>query len=998
MPYCAQCGNQIDDTVKFCPECGAKISKSTKLADNAAAKPAVNKTQEFIVNKQQKAQRAIVKNPEYKQPKKKSFFLAVAILMVITLIVTAFFKPGFLRKKHTPEEDTSFMISNVTGSMGDNNGSSDSNGSYDDGALDEDPYYDLRIVDGDYAITIDDYELMPVAKEAFGSDNNIIFGEGISMALEPGLLDESHMGYISKSEDTVNCDFAGVDVPLTIVDCKIDGITSDSMIYINMPLKLNENEIAGAGYIDEEGEMHPIPHYYDWETGILTIYTTHLSKYCGFPVNNERMSNAMLAYVFADDMVNDDENVDLNQLIACMEAAQSAGDDLSMAMDIANGLSNGGFVAGNLVSAAGLYEGAVSTVAEGAGDFIFTKGNIGTVGEIMNTNWGKAGTWMPGEQKYGSALKASSIKDKFASKYPSAFLEKAGKALNRLNFGVSALKLGNTIANNGWRSQKAAGEATKLTIDTALMLAGESAEIGSYALNIYLIGISLFEYALDAFYTEAIEGREQVYFSAYHKYYQNKGTDGGYRSAADWLTIFKDITNNGGGQKEMDAEIDRYVNEFWVKADEMGPEYLDSIMTDDDRAAFGAAAQGGLNDELRKKISDDFKCTLYETIPNILRVLNMQKRTELLERYQQEYDDFMMQMNQVVTVRICCDYSGEGSSKYEGCVVRFKDIGGKVDDPQKWQTTLNGEGEGAIRFTFLGHLMANAGTTLEVVKMNGDSEEIIDTCEICFKTDNSGRYPKLYAVLMLYDDSESQPAEDVLAETEDYSYETEEDTSSGEFKRPVLFTYYRDNIDRELNEEYQNIMKAVADSFVGSTVDISEGSFTIRGTDTNCHIGMEEMNRAIADGRAYGFDFDSEDQLIAYEEDWNVSDVELKGSLSSDCGTSAHIDLDSFHANGGGCEKFTFTDDYGRHSRTITYSGELFDDNKHSLGGNDSYLAIEEIDGRECYVMHIILKVAPRLNQDSHWEETDTFGDTTIKDYNNEILGDYWVHLEFVGE
>ena len=718
MPFCPQCGNRLENNVKFCPNCGVKLNITTHTVPN---RPSVsvtqvtpeftaNRTQKFVDNKQKGMQYQSAQITDNRKGKKKHFLPIVAFIMVIVLIITAFFKPGFLLKKHIPGGD--YISSNDAQFFGERDFDNDA-------SAENDPYYNFRIVDEDYTISIDDYVLLPVAQETLGSDNNIIFGEGVSLSLEPGFLDEDHMGYISKSEGTVNCDFGGVEVPLTIVDCKIDGITSDSMIYVNMPLKLNDNEIAGAGYIDEEGVMHPIPHYYDWETGILTIYTTHLSKYCGFPVNNERMSNAMLAYIFADDMVSDGENADLNQMIEYMEATQMAGSDLSMAMDIANGLSNGGFVAGNLVSAAGLYEGAVSTVAEGAGDFIFTKGNIGTVGEIMNTNWGKAGTWMPGEHKYGPALQASSINDKFASKYPSAFLEKAGMTLNRLNLGVAAIKLGNTIANSGWRSEKAAGEASRTAIDTALMLLSESAELGSYGLNVYMIGISVLEYALDTFYTEATEGREKVYFSAYQKYYQNKGTDGGYRSAADWLKIFKDIINNGGGQKEMEVEIDRYVNEFWQMADRMGPEYLDSLMTDDDRVALGAVAQGGLNDELRKKISDDYKSTLYETMPNILRVLSMQRRTELLEKYQQEYDNFVMQMNQTVTVRVCSDYSGMGPSMYEGCVVRFKDINGKVDDPLKWQTTLNSEGEGAIRFTFLGHLMTNAGTILGGLK-DGD--------------------------------------------------------------------------------------------------------------------------------------------------------------------------------------------------------------------------------------------------------------------------------------
>ena len=145
-------------------------------------------------------------------------------------------------------------------------------------------------------------------------------------------MDESCSAKIEKATETVACDMGGVSVLLTIVDCKADRITTDSLIDIEIPLELNESESAGAGYIDEEGVMHPIPHTYDKDSGVLTIHTTHLSKYCAFPIENERMSNAMLSYVFIDDLVGDDANAELDSMIQYIEAAKMAENDLSMGM------------------------------------------------------------------------------------------------------------------------------------------------------------------------------------------------------------------------------------------------------------------------------------------------------------------------------------------------------------------------------------------------------------------------------------------------------------------------------------------------------------------------------------------------------------------------------------------------------------------------------------------------------------------------------------------
>lgn len=962
MKYCINCGSRISEGASFCTECGTVLKAAPKNQypdmnpqnhySGAGLQRPQNRTAEFIANRelQKQAEKASDNNTKGKKP----VGLVLAVVLVLAFVFTAFIKPGFLREKEEPDKKKEFQVIELTPEKKEK----------------------------------EKISMVTVAEGIIDEAHNSISGESVTLSVNPYFIDEGRKATISKASSKVKYDLDGTEVMLSLVDCKVEGISSGSLISISMPLKCDSTESACAGYMDENGVMHPIPHYYDSEAGMLTITTTHLSKYCGFTVKNDRMSNATLAYVFADEMFAAYDNIELDQAVAYIEAIRTAESDFCMNQDISEGLSNGLFVTGNMVSAAGLYEGMFSTVAEGAGTTIFSKGTIGTVGEIMNSNWGRAGTWLPGEMKYGPKLKEVSITDRFASKYPSSFLEKTGKLLNRINLAVSVFSIGQTVLKEGLQSDKAASAATTTLIDTALFLLGEDVNLSSYGLNAYLLGVSLFEYTLNEFYTTATEGREQVYVKAYQKYYSNKGTDGAYRSSADWIRVFRKIIDDGGSSSDITAEIDRYVNEFWVKADEMGPEYLDSIMTEDDMVALGAAAQGGLNEALRQKISRSYKQTLYELMPDIFRVMSMQRQAELMEKCQADYDKYIRQMNQTVTVSISSDYSGNGKSGYEGCIVRFKDIAGKVEDPKKWQTTLNSEGSGSIRFTFLGHLMVNAGTTVEVVRTDGDREKILQTLDFVFKTDNSGTYPRLYAVLQLHEDSEEQ---EIIPEPDSDTQETDDngmgETSNG---RPVHFVFYGDSLKRDGSDTVPLI--PLADSFRGTSVDISGNEFTLTGADSNYHMGKEDMLRMIEEAG------DVDGELLSYNMDWTVSETVITGKIL-DGGSDDYAELElNLNSKLKGYSAMSARDEYGTTSMEQECEGGITGEGTYP-GKSRPVLVYEELDGRERWVLHLHLYVVPKYTQKTHEVSTDTDGRSTVYDNTDEAgYSTYHIQLIYVAD
>ena len=213
---------------------------------------------------------------------------------------------------------------------------------------------------------------------------------------------------------------------------------------------------------------------------------------------------------------------------------------------------------------------------------------------------------------------------------------------------------------------------------------------------------------------------------AYNNYYNSKDTDGGYRSSPQWMKVLREIAVNGGGPDAVEAEINRYCNEFWVKADQLGMEYLTNVMTKEEKIAWGAAAQGGLNDEIRKEITATWKKDVIRIVDQVIFVMNRQNEEKAVADFIDRYERTRREMNKILTIRIIDYYKEDGvDSEYAGCIVRFKGMKEKVTDPKKWQTVLNSSGRGTIQFRFLAHLMVNGGNVLEVVRMDGDQEEVL---------------------------------------------------------------------------------------------------------------------------------------------------------------------------------------------------------------------------------------------------------------------------------
>ena len=712
---CPKCGNENAAGAKFCRYCGNPLSTAGRPQRQAApassASPAARQKKDAVLNRP-------AGEPLRKQPAKKTAKRALCLVLALAVTAFALFKyPGFLVKKpgeSRPAQTAQSAAANEAAAP-----ASAATAVQADSLTGNDPN-SIIVEEDNYRVT-SDWKTEEVVSGTLTEDRPSISKDGVSLTVREGLLEEDSAVRIQKSAETVDYVADGVTVPMTMYDFSVDGIKSDTLVDLEIPFEKPEGGEVGAGYYDPEtGTILPVHYDYDEYRGVITIHTTHLSTFCGFPVKDENTRNCMLPYLSSGDLISmfyaqDDRS--LKQHTEIFEKSATAGDSIEIAAEMADSLGTGSLILGTVQSAAdvvGGIEGALSA-ANGGGSTIMLNSQS-TIGEMLNTWRGLGGGY--GGQVNNNA-KLVSIDDKLKSTYPGELVSNIGKGLNVMNTLCSCVKIFNHAMKGD--STAAAWESSQLAFDRVMAVIGEH---GTPALGVYMTGVSLFAYALNEFYTEARQGRKEVYMKAYNKYYEKGGN--GYRSSPQWMKVIKEILRNGGGADEVQAEIDRYCREFWVIADDFGIDYLENVMTEDEKIAWGAAGQAGLNDSVKKEISDTKKAELVPVIQNVMRILTMKNEEEALERYMKQYETTRRLLNQIITLEIIDGSKEEGqNSSYEGCIVRFKELKEKVTDAQNWETALKADGKCYIQFRLLAHMMVNAGTTLEVVRKNGDEEEIV---------------------------------------------------------------------------------------------------------------------------------------------------------------------------------------------------------------------------------------------------------------------------------
>ena len=182
---------------------------------------------------------------------------------------------------------------------------------------------------------------------------------------------------------------------------------------------------------------------------------------------------------------------------------------------------------------------------------------------------------------------------------------------------------------------------------------------GTASMAAGLFSVGLVNYALNEFISTALQGRTDMYERAYNLYYKEKG-----RSTAEWVHLIRVMVETGKDPEEtgmnISAEIKRYVNQFWE--DELT---VAEYGKDANPEAWSSGSLGGLNDSIKKEISDYSQMTIERIVNNILHRIQTENKINMQAEMRKELFAFQKKMNSIVHIIIYISFGWSECSLFE---------------------------------------------------------------------------------------------------------------------------------------------------------------------------------------------------------------------------------------------------------------------------------------------------------------------------------------------
>ncbi len=266
---------------------------------------------------------------------------------------------------------------------------------------------------------------------------------------------------------------------------------------------------------------------------------------------------------------------------------------------------------------------------------------------------------------------------------------------------------------------------------------------GTASMAAGLFSVGVVNYVLNEFITTAWEGRTDIYAKAYNLYYKEKG-----RKTADWVLLIRGMVEKGKDPQEtakaISAEINRYVYEFWQDQTTVGV-YGQAA----NPGAWSTGSLGGLNDKIKKEISEANRADMERIVSNILNRIQVENKIKMQSELRKELLNFQKKMNSVVNINVRDSKAENKPSYFAGAILRFTELPAHIEDPEKWESKISEKGEAKIQFRVLAHLLAGSPRKMEIVKKEGDKEVLMVRFNAKFSLPDSklnlaDLYPKSY--------------------------------------------------------------------------------------------------------------------------------------------------------------------------------------------------------------------------------------------------------------
>lgn len=295
--------------------------------------------------------------------------------------------------------------------------------------------------------------------------------------------------------------------------------------------------------------------------------------------------------------------------------------------------------------------------------------------------------------------------------YGDDVLSSIGDHLGNIGLLVSVVQIGSNLYNGKTH------EAVVSSMKTAFsyMLNKAASKLSSSVMSASMASVAIVDYSINKFGTEALAGRASIYRDAYSIYYQ-KGNDG-FKSSADWYKqfypLFADPTRT---EAELKAEIDRIVTEdcniFWTGANKLGVDYYVSEAREKMKWTGGEA---GLNEGVRKEISDERRSILYtQILPGVFQQIALKINLENERKLRAEYKALSDFLNQPISFSI-----KDEKKTYGKHLARFAPLNANAEI-DNWTGKFKDDGSLSTSFTLYGHMYSGAPGTLEIFKPDAD--------------------------------------------------------------------------------------------------------------------------------------------------------------------------------------------------------------------------------------------------------------------------------------
>ncbi len=415
---------------------------------------------------------------------------------------------------------------------------------------------------------------------------------------------------------------------------------------ISIPYEVGGNEKVHAAYFNEEtGEWEPVYFKHDKENGNVIITTDHLSTYSIFTTYNEGTRQEYLDLFWEECpeiyTLNEATKI-LLDIVSSDDPDKQMINEFKDEMSFWQGVGLDGFY--NLITS--VTDPLLNFKPDAIDNAVTAMGYLGTAISIVNV---------------------------------------AGADIKGDDVGVASGTL-STILNFATGQMAAA-------IGTPIM----SASMGCVA----FIGV-----ALNKFGTMVQDSKLELFRGAYNYYYSMEGYNdlnpqsrwkedgkhGYYRTATDWYNYFYPAFEKGMSKERLDAYIEQsvrvYCDRFW--------EDNNDVRT----LAYAHAKTQGLStymndtEALRKQISDEhFAQLMNGTLVSVFTAIRNNLKVQANKRYQKAAKDVAEMMNTKLAFQFKDSGRKEGEkSRYAGLKVAFSEIPSTIDNPEKWQTTVNDDG------------------------------------------------------------------------------------------------------------------------------------------------------------------------------------------------------------------------------------------------------------------------------------------------------------------